>query len=560
MSAWSLAERGVALDRAERDGLDLLVVGGGISGAGVLRDAASRGLRALLVERVDFASGTSSRSSKLVHGGLRYLAEGQLAMTREACRERDLLMRLHPNLVRPIPFLFPAYRDGGIPLWKVRGALTAYAALANFRRSARFRMLGPDEVGDFCPGLRREGLVGAGLYSDGQVDDARLVLETLRSARELGAEAVNHCEVTEFFRAGGGRLSGARVRDAITGRDRHLRAHVVVNAAGPAVERIRGLDRPVATPRLRPAKGVHLVIPRSRLWAEGVVTFDAPDGRHLFLIPWDEVALLGTTDEFSEEVDEPVATIEEVHYLLGAANEFFPRAALTTNDIRCAFAGVRPLLADPEDRSPSGSVSREHCIEQDPSGLISVGGGKLTTYRSTGKAVVDRALPLLPRERARACTPSRTARLPFRDERFDADLLASELEAGFEVAPHRAQHLVRTYGLQARRLLEEAEPVERRPVGESRYTFAEIPWSFRHECAATLCDLLERRMRLAIFAIGQGLGELDEIARVAARAAGWSDERARAEALAYTHAVRTRYQIAPPATAKAARRARAHAA
>jgi glycerol-3-phosphate dehydrogenase len=560
VSAWSLAERGLALDRAERDGLDLLVVGGGITGAGVLRDAASRGLRALLVERADFASGTSSRSSKLIHGGLRYLAEGQLAMTREACRERDLLMRLNPNLVRPIPFLLPAYRDANIPLWKVRAALTAYAALANFRRSARFRMLDPDAVASFCPGLRREGLTGAGLYSDGQVDDARLVLETLRSARRLGSEAVNYCEVTEFFRGSGGRLCGARVRDSIGGRDRRLSAHAVVNAAGPAVERVRGLDRSVSSTSLRPAKGVHLVIPRDRLRAQGVVTFSAPDGRHLFLIPWDEVALLGTTDEFSEETDEPVATIEEVHYLLGAANEFFPRAALTTNDIRCAFAGVRPLVAESDDEKPSSSVSREHSIDQDPSGLISVAGGKLTTYRATGEEVVTRALRLLPQERARACTPSRTRFLPLRDEDFDADLLAAEIQARFSVAPHRASHLAHTYGLDATDLLEQAAPAERRPVGASRYTFAEVSWSFRHECTATLCDLLERRMRLAIFAIGQGLGELDDIVQVAARAAGWDDERARAEALSYARAVRTRYQIAPPIAVQAGRTARAHAA
>lgn len=551
-AAWSLGERRAALARAERDGLDLLVVGGGITGAGVLRDAASRGLRALLVERADFASGTSSRSSKLVHGGLRYLAQGQLAMTREACRERDLLMRLHPNLVRPAPFLVPAYAGSKVPLWQLRVALTAYAALANFRRTARFRMLDAREALRFCPVLRSEGLRGAGRYVDGQVDDARLVLESLKSARRLGGEAVNHAEVVELARGDDGRLCGARVRDGLEGGDRFLRAHVVVNAAGPAVERVRGLDGAVRRPRLRPAKGVHLVVPRDRLPAEGVVTFEAPDGRHLFLIPWDEVALLGTTDGFTDEIDEPVVTIEEVHYLLSAANEFFPRAALTTNDIRCAFAGVRPLVAEDGDESPSTRVSRESSIEVDATGLISVSGGKLTTYRATGEQVVSRALRALPPERRRAAGPSRTARLPLRDDGFDAGLLAAELGARFGVSPLQAGHLVRTYGCDAEALLAAAEPAERSAIEGSRFSFAEIAWSFRHECPATLCDLLERRMRLAIFAIGQGLGQLDAIARRAGRAAGWDEERIHAEARAYARAVRTRYQISPGPGARAA--------
>jgi glycerol-3-phosphate dehydrogenase len=555
--AWSLRERGAALERAERDGVDLLVVGGGITGAGVLRDAASRGLRALLVERSDFASGTSSRSSKLVHGGLRYLAEGQVRMTREACRERDLLMRQHPHLVRPIPFLLPVWRESELPLWKVRAGLAAYAALGGFRRSARFRTLGPAQVAELSRDLRRSDLVGAGLYVDGQVDDARLVLETLKAARRLGAEAVNHAEVVEFARDAEGLLCGARVRDALAGRTRFVRAHAVVNAAGPAVERVRGLDRRVEQPGLRPAKGgVHLVIPRERVHAEAVVTFAAPDGRHLFWIPWEEVALLGTTDAFSDEIDEPVATIEEVHYLLEAANAAFPRAGLTTNDVRCAFAGVRPLVAAAADGSPSGNLSREHRVTVDASGLVSVAGGKLTTYRAMGQSGVDRALQRLPAARRRAAGPSRTAHLPLRDERFDADALAASLAARFGVEGRRTRHLVRTWGRDAETLLAEAAPEERRPIGGSRYTLAEIPWSLRTECAATLCDLLERRLRLAIFAIGQGLGpSLDAIARVAGRAAGWDEERTREEIAGYVRSVRTRYQIAAPRP-----RAEAHAA
>jgi glycerol-3-phosphate dehydrogenase len=549
---WSLADRARDLEAAARDGVDLLVVGGGITGAGVLRDAATRGMRALVIERGDFAAGTSGSSSKMIHGGLRYIGEGQIATTREACRERDRLLRLAPQLVRPRSFLFPAYEGSKIPLWQVRAVLSIYAALANFRRSARFRMLGPDEVPEFSRDLRTDELRGAGLYTDAQVDDARLVLDTLKGARSLGCAAVNHAEVVEFQKDAAGQIRGARVRDALSCRSIEIRADVIVNAAGPAVERVRGIDRPVPRPELRPAKGVHLVIPRHRIHVEAAITFEAADRRHLFLIPWDDVALLGTTDTFSDEIDDPVVTIEEVHYLLDAVNDAFPRACLTTNDLRSVFAGVRPLAASPSEDKPPSRVSREHRIYEDPSGLVSAAGGKLTTYRAMGEAIVDRAIRRLPAARRAQLGPSRTVSLPLRsDAPFDRGSFEAELCERFRIQPKQSAHLVRTYGAQALDLLAEARPEEHRPIGASRNTLAEIAWSFRTECPATLCDLLERRLRMAIFAVGQGLPELPLITRTAAEAAGWDEERAQAEAMAYADAVRRRYQIVAPVSAPA---------
>ncbi|MDH3211741.1 MAG: glycerol-3-phosphate dehydrogenase/oxidase [Myxococcales bacterium] len=553
---WSLAERVADLARAEREGVELLVIGGGITGAGVLRDAATRGLRALLVEREDFASGTSSRSSKFVHGGLRYIGEGHLAMTRLACRERDRLLRLAPHLVETVPFLFPAYDDSRIPLWQVRSVLWIYAALANFRSTSRFRMLELEEVRHFSPDLRTEGLRGAGLYHDAQVDDARLVLETLRSARSLGCPAVNHAEVVEFLHAppttarGGperpGRIAAVRVRDHLAQRSALIRAEVVVNAAGPAIDRVRGLDGPVRRPELRPAKGIHLVIPGGRVRALGAVTFQAPDGRHVFLAPWGDVALIGTTDTFTSEIDEPVVTIEEVHYLLSAANHAFPSVGLTTNDLRSVFAGVRPLAASAEESTPPSSVSREDRIYRDPSGLLSAVGGKLTTYRATGEKIVDRVVRRLPSERRRKLGPSRTAELPLRVDDFDNNELETALRLRFGVGAIQAAHLVRAYGADAEALLCEAPPELRRPVGRSRYTLAEIPWCIETECPASLCDLLERRVRAVLFATGQGLPDLAAIAEAAAARAGWDEERSRAETLAYAASVRRRYQIVAP--------------
>jgi glycerol-3-phosphate dehydrogenase len=506
---WSLRERSAALARAERDGVDLLVVGGGIAGVAVARDAATRGLRAFAVE------------------------------------QRDRMLRLDPDLIRPVRFLIPSYEGGKLPLWQVRAALLGYRALAGVRSGARSRMLGPEEALRFCPALRTEGLRGAGLYVDGQVDDARLVLETMKSARRLGAEGANHAEVIEFLRGSDGRLRGARIRDSIAGRTLCIRAAAIVNTAGPSAERVRGLDRRVQHPELRPAKGVHLVIPRARIPTEGCVTFEAQDGRQLFIHPFGDVTLIGTTDDFNDEIDEPVVRIEEVHYLLAAANRAFPRAALTTNDLRSVYAGVRPLAASPDDAAPPSSVSREHRICEDPSGLLSAWGGKLTTHRAMGEAIVDRALRLLPKERRAAARPSGTWNLPLR-ERIDREKFDAELVGHFGIPQACVEQLVQGHGADSWTLLEEAPPALRAPIGGSRFVYAEIPWCFRTECPATLCDLLERRMRLAVFAIGQGIAELEQVARVAGEAAGWDEERIRAEIDAYAAAVRRRYQIVPP--------------
>ncbi len=550
---WSLAERAADLARIERDGVELLVVGGGITGAGVLRDAASRGLRAVLVERGDFASGTSSRSSKFVHGGLRYIGEGQLSITREACRERDLLLRLAPHLVERVPFLLPSYPDAP-PLWQVRAALCVYAALANFRSSARFRMLAPEQVKDFSRDFRPDGVHGAGLYWDARVDDARLVIETLKSARRLGCPAVNHAEVIEFATDSGGsrKITGARVRDRLSGRTLSIRAQVVVNAAGPAVDRVRGIAHPVKRPELRPAKGIHLVISGDRIHTRGTISFPGSDGRHLFLSPWGDVALIGTTDNFTSEIDEPVVTLGEVRYLLDAVRVAFPSVRLGPSDLLSVYAGVRPLPAGPDADTPPSSVSREDRIYRDPSGLLSAAGGKLTTYRAMGQKIVDRVLEQIPRSRRRELGRSRTAKLSLRDDDFDFREMEAELRRRFGVGSLQSEHLVRTYGVRAETLLLAVPEALRRPIGRSRYTFAEIPWTLRTECPATLCDLLERRLRVAMFASGQGLPELARIAQVAAESAGWDADRTRAEMRAYTNAIHRSYRVADPAPKRSA--------
>jgi glycerol-3-phosphate dehydrogenase len=541
--SWSLAERATALGELAENGTELLVIGGGITGAGVLRDAALRGLRCALLERGDFACGTSSHTSKMIHGGLRYLAEGALGVTRESCVERDLLARLNPLLVRPLPFLFCSFR-AGVPPWKMLAGLSLYAALAGFRGGG-FRVLSHAEVRALSGDLRSEGLRAAGFYFDQQVNDARLVLETLKDARRAGGEAINHAQVVGLEPCADG-VTCVRVRDQLDGREHTLRAARIVNAAGPAVDRVRALAGPLPARELRPAKGVHLVIPRARVHAEAAVSFQAHDGRHMFLCPYDDVHLIGTTDAFTDEIDEPGVTRAEMHYLLDAANHAFPAAQLRESDLLSVYAGVRPLVAPEDAAAPPSSVSREHRITEDASGLLSIAGGKLTTYRRMAEQIVDRVLQGLPPERRRELRPCSTGRRPLRDDSFDAAALGAEIGARFGLSAARVAHLLGSFGADALTMLERAPAEQRAPFAGSRLSLCEVAWSARHECAANLCDVLERRVRAAVFAEGQGLPELERAAAAAAGELGWSDTRIAHEKERYRERIASRYRVVGP--------------
>lgn len=537
---WTLAERAEALARASAEGRELVIVGGGVTGAGVLRDASLRGIRCILLERGDFAGGTSSATSKMIHGGLRYIAEGHLGVTRESCVERDLMARLNPNLVTPLPFLFCAFDDGVAP-WKMVAALSIYSAVSGFRGGS-FKLLKRHEIEALSRDVRKQGLRAAGLYYDQQVDDARIVLETIKDARRVGGEAIGYAEVVAFEKAEG-RIHAVVVRDMLSGREHRIGAGLVVNATGPSVDRVRDLDRALEIHELRPAKGVHVVIERARLHADAAVTLQAADGRHMFLCPWRDVHLIGTTDTFTDEIDEPHVTPSDLAYVLAAANHAFPAAKLVASDVVSVYAGVRPLVAAAEANVPPSSVSREHRITEDKSGLISAAGGKLTTYRRIAEQIVDRVVVRLPEARRRALSPCATKERPLRDDSFDRAALAREIAARFGHDDRTCDRLIATWGSDALAMLETSPPEERTRIGTSRFLTAEIAWSFSHECVATLADALERRVRLAIFAVGQGLAEIDMLAAAATRVTGWSDVRVAEEVERYRTIVQCRYQV-----------------
>jgi glycerol-3-phosphate dehydrogenase len=525
------------LEQLTAEPADLLVIGGGITGAGVARDAAMRGLRTVLVEQQDFGAGTSSRSSRLVHGGLRYLETGNFKLVLEANRERRVLLRIAPHLVWPLPFVFPLHRGDRIPLWRLAAGMWLYDALALFRNVKTHRMLGKRALLEAEPMLRERGLLGGARFYDAQCDDARLTLATVRSAVHNGALVANYTAVRALERTAG-RVVGAQIEDRLTGARATLRASVVVNATGPWADKVRVLEDSGAVPLLQPTKGVHIVVDRSRLAHRDAIVFTSPiDGRVLFILPWGELSYIGTTDtDTTEAPDQLTVSADDIVYLLRSANARFPSARLGVEDVRASWAGLRPLLAD-RDQKAASSRSREHAIVYGAGGMISVVGGKLTTYRAMAAEVVDRAARELRHRdgRARPGAP-RTDEDPLPGG--EAADLAQFRERGLElgVTPESVEHLLRHYGTEAagiynlgageRRLLRRLVPPH--PAVE-----AEVVHAVRREMAQTVEDVMVRRTHLFYETADRGVSAARRVAELMARERGWDEARVDEEAAKY---------------------------
>lgn len=533
----SLCERRAEVKEAlARRQFDLLVIGGGITGAGIARDAQMRGMSVALVDKGDFASGTSSRSSKLVHGGLRYLEQFDIKLVLDACRERDLLRRrLAPHLVRPLPFVFPIYAGDSIGRWRLGAAMWLYDALSAFRNVGLHRYLGRERVEGVEPGLRRSGLRGAMLYYDCWTDDARLTLENVISACAHGAVACNHMSVVTFTHDDTGKIESVQLEDQLSGEGLRVKASIVVNATGPWVDRVRSLDEPGCKPLLRPTKGVHLLVPRQRVGNRCAVAMrGVRDRRVMFVIPWQEQALLGTTDTDFEEIPDAVSCDPaDVEYILETVNHYFPSASLRESDVVASYAGVRPLVESTSHRRLDPSrVSREEVMIESPSGLISVAGGKLTTYRRMAEQATDLAVKLLSRkDPSRSFAPCKTAIEPLPGARgagSDGPMPQAPADLPREVW----EHIVQTYGARAGELASLLrDPAQRRPVVEGLpYVWGELVYAVASEFAATLEDVLRRRTQIAFRAPDAGLSTACEVVDKLAGLLSW-DARARKEEL-----------------------------
>ena len=508
--------------------LDILVIGGGITGAGIALDAATRGYRVGLIDQADFAGGTSSRSTKLIHGGIRYLAKGQIRLVREALQERTRLLRLAPYLVQPQPFLIPLYTDLhrplGVPLpsllrplapWGVRMGLWAYDRLAG-DPGMHHRALSVQEVARQAPALVTRGLRAAYLYHDARTDDVRLTLAVLATARRFGATTVNYARAVALVRDGR-RVSGLRIEDRLTGHTHEVRARHVVNASGIWAEQTAALDG-LPPFHIRHSKGVHLVLRRLDLLSSemAVVIPETDDGRLAFLVPWAGRMILGTTDDpYEGPLDAPAAVADEVTYLLDHANRYLQQA-LTRDDIVGIFAGIRSLIAGRDSRL--SDLLREHAVVVSPSGLVSIIGGKLTSYRQMAEDTVDVII-----QRDGLLHRSRTASLPLAStEGLDA---ARERLAGSDLTPEQRRHLLETYGGAAIQVLEigNTRPDLLAPlVSDVPVIAAEVLYACRMEMAMTLVDWMFLRSRLSVLSEDGGRSGADRVVDLMAGELGWN--------------------------------------
>ena len=525
-----LARRPERLASLERGSFDILVVGGGITGAAVARDAASRGLSVALVEREDWGSGTSWRSSKLVHGGLRYLRTGALSLVFESLAERERLLRLAPHLVSPLEFLFAVLPGRWVSRPLLAAGLTLYDAFSLGRGAPRHRRLGPREALAAEPLLTGAAVSGGAIYADARADDARLTLENVLDAAALGAVAVSRVAFDRSLREPGGAARGGVLRDAESGRVFPVSASVTVRAAGPWSDALRRSEDSGAAPRTRLSLGAHVTVPSARLPVSRAIAFPVEDSRLLFAIPSGPVTLVGTTDtEYRGEPDAAAPRPDDVAYLLARSREVFPSASLDAGDVVAAFAGLRALRL--ETGAGVSRASREEVLDVSP-GEVSVAGGKLTTHRRMAVRAVDAALRMPGAAGARA---GRSAT----HERAFPGTPEGPLEAFVEAFVRRAAgqgvpaaaagHLARRYGARADGILDllrESPSLSRPLVASLPDLEAEVVFAARSEDARSVSDVLIRRTHVFWQARGQGAEAARRVAGHLGRELGWTPDEA----------------------------------
>lgn len=522
------------------DEVDVLVVGGGINGAGIARDAARRGLRVALVEMNDLAFGTSSRSSKLVHGGLRYLEQLEFSLVFEAVSERRILMDIAPHLVNPLGFLFPVYKGSRRRLATINAGMWLYDGLALFRAPRRHRKLSVKDVKREEPALGTERLSGAPLYYDCSTDDARLTLESALDAAHQGAIVCTYAKVVSFLKDEQGRVTGAVVDGGLGGGLKEVRAGAVINATGPWTDRTIAMSQPLESGSLlRPTKGAHIVVDRLKLPVENaIVCFHPDDGRVAFAIPWGDRTYIGTTDtDYEGDPSDVYASREDVDYLIDACRKYFPKHPLSHDDVICTWAGLRPLMKPIEGGTDidESSVSREHQIVVGADGLITIAGGKLTTYRRMSHEVVETAVNLLRLSGGlpESLSDSATGKAPLpgavgwpADDNHERVARQASDVTG-ELSAQSARLLADTYGMRAidiARLIRK-DPSLAAPLVPGRpEILAQVEWALREELAATVADVMIRRTQLYYRDENQGLGAVEVVSQHMAAALGWDEE------------------------------------
>ena len=494
---FSNVNRKETLQKIAKESFDLVVIGGGITGAGIALDASSRGLKVLLLEKGDFASGTSSKSTKLIHGGLRYLKQFDFWLVKEVGSERAIVHKLAPHLVIPEKMLLPLIEGGSYGKWLTSIGLKVYDILAQVSGDDKRQMLEKKEALKLEPLLPKKILNGAGYYAEYRTDDARLTLENIKTSLQFGTQALNYAKVTDFVYENE-RVAGVQFVDEVFGEEFSISATYVINAAGPWVDELRSINHSKRGKRLHLTKGVHLVFPKEKLPVQQSVYFDIPDGRMMFAIPRGKVTYIGTTDtNYNLDKDHVITDIADAIYLISAVNHMFPDINLELSDIISSWAGLRPLIH--EEGKSASELSRKDEIFTSETGLVSIAGGKLTGYRKMAERTVNRIARHMEEDHDRELEPCVTDKIPLcgsdfkkykHVKKYIAQLFDRIKDSGF--TEYDAWYLVTTYGKQTETILELYAAITSADVHE-RMIRAEAQFAIAHEMVLHPLDFFVRR-------------------------------------------------------------------
>ena len=502
---FSNLDRTKTIKELTKDSYDLVVIGGGITGGGIALDAASRGLKVALVEKGDFASGTSSKSTKLIHGGLRYLKQFDFWLVKEVGSERAIVHNLAPHLVLPEKMLLPLIENGSYGKWLTSIGLKVYDILAQVTGDDKRKMLEKKEALKLEPLLPKKILNGAGYYAEYRTDDARLTIETIKTSLQFGAKALNYAEVTDFSYENE-KVSGVFVKDVLSGTDFKIKSKYVISATGPWVDELRSLNNSKKGKRLHLTKGVHLVFPYEKLPVKQSVYFDIPDGRMMFAIPRGKVTYIGTTDtNYLNDKDHVETDLADAIYLISAVNNMFPSINLEMDDIVSSWAGLRPLIH--EEGKSASELSRKDEIFVSDSGLISIAGGKLTGYRKMAERVVNRITKKMEEDHDQEVGECTTAEIPlcgndFKKYKHVKKYISEIYERikGDGFSKHNAWFLVTNYGIQTETILDYYSK-QKGDTNEIRLVLAELHFGFDYEMVQNPMDFFIRRTGRLYFEI-----------------------------------------------------------
>lgn len=505
---FSSLKRKEVLTKMKDKEFDLLVIGGGITGAGIALDAASRGMKIALVEMQDFAAGTSSRSSKMIHGGLRYLKNYEMKIVSEVGKERAIVRENGPHVTTPEFMIMPIYNDGPYGKFMTSVGLSLYDFLAGVKKQERKSMLNKNEVLDVEPKFKQEGLIGGGRFVEYRTDDARLTLEVLKEATDLGALAINYTKVRDFIYEDG-KVVGVCTIDQLNGQESEIRAKKIVNATGPWVDTLRAKDHSLDTKQLHASKGIHLVFDQSVFPLKQAIYFDTPDGRMVLGIPRDGKTYIGTTDtSYKGDLAHPRMTESDIDYLLNMIQFIFPDLELKATDIESSWAGVRPLIQ--EVGKDASKISRKDEIWESESGLVTIAGGKLTGFRKMAEKIVDVISAKFKEEHGILFSPCMTKKLPYSGghvggsqhfESFKQDKIKQAIELGLH--QERASSLVQKYGSNIDRLFDliQNNRLAAEKAGLPVDIYAQVLYSITDELAYTPLDFFSRRTGALLFNI-----------------------------------------------------------